>query len=288
MSISKILVPVTGTKRDENALRTAFAAAQPFSAHVVALFVHPDVRDTIPYVGVPLSPQIIQSLVDSAGEIAKAAAKSARSTLASVADEARVRILAAPERSDAVTASYVEKTGLFVDCLERATVLSDLVVFPPIGHGDNPDVHDGFTRILTKTGRPVLLSPDTAPSKIGHKIAVGWDGGMASAHALTGALPYLERAQSVHIVSVRQSHQPFAGIADVTAYLALHGVTAASDIINAGDRGTADVLLEHTSRDGFDLLVMGGYGHSRVLETMVGGITQRMSSQPGVPVFMMH
>jgi nucleotide-binding universal stress UspA family protein len=288
MSISKILVPVTGTKRDSAALRMAFAAARPFNAHVVALFVHPDARETIPYVGVPLSPQVIQNLVDSATEIAKAASKSARATLAAVADEARVRILAGPERGDSVTASYLERTGLFVNRLEEAAILSDLIVFPPIGHGDNPDVHDGFTRLLTKSGRPVLLSPDTPPAAIGRRIAVGWDGGMAAAHALTAALPYLKKADAVHVVSIRRAQQPSGDLDAVQAYLALHGVAAAPDMLDAGSRGTSEVLLEHALRGSYDLLVIGGYGHSRVLETIVGGVTQRIASQPGLPVFMMH
>ncbi len=288
MTISKILVPVTGSKRDGVALRTAFAAARPFNAHVAALFVHPDARETIPYVGVPLSPQVIQDLVDSADEIAKAASKAARSTLAVAADEVRVRILAAPERNDAVTASYTERTGLFVNCLEEAALLSDLIVFPPISHGDNPDVHDGFTRILTKAGRPVLLSPEKPPARIGRKVVLGWDGGMAAAHALTAALPFLKKAEEVHVFSIRRSQQSHADVDAAKAYLALHGIAAVVDIADGGTRAVSDLLLEHALSNGCDLLVMGGYGHSRMLETMVGGVTQRIASQPGLPVFMMH
>ena len=288
MSISKILVPVTGSKRDDVALRTAFAAARPFNAHVAALFVHPDTRETIPYVGVPLSPQVIQDLVDSADEIARAASKAARATLAVVADEANVPILGSPERRDGVTASYAEKSGLFLNRLEEAAILSDLIVFPPIGHGDNPDVHDGFTRILTKSGRPVLLSPEKPPSVVGQKVALGWDGGMAAAHALTAALPYLEKANEVHVLSIGRARQPHGDVEAVKAYLTLHGIAARADVVDGGTRAVSEVLLEHALRNGYDLLVIGGYGHSRMLEAMIGGVTQHIASQPGLPVFMMH
>jgi len=288
MSISKILVPVTGSKRDDVALRTAFAAARPFNAHVAALFVHPDARETIPYVGVPLSPQVIQDLVDSADEIARAASKAARATLAVAADEANVPILGSPERRDGVTVSYAEKSGLFLNRLEEAAILSDLIVFPPIGHGDNPDVHDGFTRILTKSGRPVLLSPEKAPSAIGRKVALGWDGGMVAAHALTAALPYLGKAKEVHVLCVRRAQQPHADVEAVKTYLALHGVIARTDVVEGGTRAVSELLLEHALKGGYDLLVMGGYGHSRMLEAMIGGVTQHIASQPGLPVFMMH
>jgi nucleotide-binding universal stress UspA family protein len=288
MSILKIVVPVTGSKRDSVAFRTAIAAARPFNAHVVALFVHPDVRESIPYVGVPLSPQVIQDLVDAAEQIARAAAKSARTTLAATADEARIRILAAPERSDAVTASYMEKTGHFVNCLKEVALLCDLIVFPPIGHGDNPDVHDGFTRILTKSQRPVLLSPEAAPAQLGRRIAFGWDGGMAAAHALTAGLPYLMKADSVHVLSIRRTHGNAGDIDAVKSYLALHGITAVAHIVDGGAGSCSDLLLQHALKNGCDLLVMGGYGHSRTLETMLGGVTQRIASQSALPVFMMH
>jgi nucleotide-binding universal stress UspA family protein len=288
MSILKIVVPVTGSKRDGVALRTAFAAARPFNAHVAALFVHPDARESIPYVGVPLSPQVIQDVVDSMEQIAIAAAKSARATLAAAADEAQVRILAAPERNGAVTASYAEKTGHFVSCLEEAALLCDLIVFPPIGHGDNPDLHDGFTRILTKSERPVLLSPEAAPAFLGRRIAFGWDGGMAAAHALTAALPYLTKAESVHVLSIRRTHRNTGDIDAVKSYLALHGIAAVADIVEGGVRAGSDLLLQHALQNGCDLLVIGGYGHSRLLETMLGGVTQRIASQPALPVLMMH
>jgi nucleotide-binding universal stress UspA family protein len=197
------------------------------------------------------------------------------------ADEANVPILGSPERRDGVTASYAEKSGLFVNRLEEASILSDLIVFPPIGHGDNPDVHDGFTRILTKSGRPVLLSPEKAPSVMGQKVALGWDGGMAAAHALTAALPYLEKAKEIHILSIRRAQQPHGDVEAVKAYLELHGVTARADVVDGGTRAVSEVQLEHA-------LVMGGYGHSRMLETMLGGVTQHIASQSGLPVFMMH
>jgi hypothetical protein len=98
MSISKIVASVTGSKRD----------------------------------GVPLSPRVIQDVVDSMEQIAIVAAKSARATLVIAADQAGVRILAAPERNGAVTASYVEKTGHFVNCLEEAALLCDSDILPRI------------------------------------------------------------------------------------------------------------------------------------------------------------
>ena len=287
MSFAKIVVPVTGAGRDRYALATAFAAAKPFNAHVVALFVQADPREAVPYGELPLSPDIIQDLIDTAADLKKASSKSARSTLATLASEAEIRIIGVPRRDEAVTVSYEEVTGHLPRALDRAARLCDLVVFPPIRETDDPEIQDGFIRALTKLERPVLLSAEKPPEQIGRKVAVGWDGGIACAHALMSAMPYLENAKAVEILSVQDVAVP--GTADdVGAYLALHGVSCAQRAIPRGERSVAEALLETAAEDGFDMLVAGGYGHSRLMESIFGGVTEHIVSHPKVPVFMMH
>jgi len=287
MSFAKIVVPVTGAGRDRYALATAFAAAKPFNAHVVALFVQADPREAVPYGELPLSPDIIQDLIDTAADLKKASSKSARSTLATLASEAEIRIIGVPRRDEAVTVSYEEVTGHLPRALDRAARLCDLVVFPPIRETDDPEIQDGFIRALTKLERPVLLSAEKPPEQIGRKVAVGWDGGIACAHALMSAMPYLENAKAVEILSVQDVAVP--GTADdVAAYLALHGVSCAQRAIPRGERSVAEALLETAAEDGFDMLVAGGYGHSRLMESIFGGVTEHIVSHPKVPVFMMH
>jgi nucleotide-binding universal stress UspA family protein len=288
MSIAKILVPVTGSTRDETAIRTAFAAARPFSAHVQVLFVHADPRETIPYVGAPLSPQLLQELIDSAAEIAKAAAEAARGALAVAAEDAKVHIIPVPEKNDGVTASYLELTGYLPNVLADVVLLSDLVAFPPVGHGDNPEIHEGLVRLLTKSEKPVLLSPEAAPASLGRRIAVGWDGGLAAAHALGAAIPYLKRAQNVKIFTFGRIKRPQADADAAKTYLALHGIEADLQATGEPQRPIGEILLSEAAKHGCDLLVIGGYGHGRLLEAMFGGTTQRIVSQPKLPVFMMH
>ena len=287
MSISKILVPVTGSRRDGTALRTAFAAARPFDAHVAALFIRADARDSIPYSGLPLSPEVIQSLIESAEEISRASSKAARGALALAADEASVRIIAGPERCEHVTASYSERTGHFSTVLEEAALLCDLIVFPGFSRGDNPDVHDGFTRTLIRTERPVLLSPEAAPDHLGTRIALGWDGGMAAARALSAAFGYLEYAEHINVFCFSPPSRT-VDLNGLKVFLALHGVSAETVVADPAGKPVGELLLESALKNHCDLLVMGGYGHSRALETLFGGVTQHIVSQPRLPVLMVH
>jgi nucleotide-binding universal stress UspA family protein len=288
MSFVKILVPVAGASRDRFALATAFAAAKPFNAHVVAMFVHADPREAVPYGELPLSPDIVQDLIDTAADLEQASSKAARSTLATLAAEAGIRIVAAPQKSDAVTVSYDEMTGHLPKALDCEALLCDLVVFPPIRETDDSEVQDGFIRTLTKLERPVLLSAEKAPDEIGRKVAVGWDGSVACAHALMSALPYLKKAETIELLTVRNGSHPGRGVENAAAYLALHGLSCSQLVLARGERDVAEVLLETAADNGCDMLVAGGYGHSRLMESIFGGVTEHIVSHPKIPVFMMH
>ena len=288
MSFVKILVPVAGAGRDRFALATAFAAAKPFNAHVVALFVHADPREAVPYGGA--SPV--------AGHRAGSDRHGRRSGEGLV--ESRPRHARNPGRgsghphrrraakADAVTVSYDEVTGHLPRALDREALLCDLVVFPPIRETDDSEIQDGFIRALTKLERPVLLSAEKAPEQIGRKVAVGWDGGVACAHALMSALPYLKKAEAIEILTVQNGSHQGRGVESVAAYLALHGLSCSQRMLARGERNVAEVLLETAADNGCDMLVAGGYGHSRLMESIFGGVTEHIVSHPKIPVFMMH
>lgn len=287
MAFVKILVPVAGVARDRFALATALAAAKPFNAHVVALFVHADPRESVPYGELPLSPDIVQDLIDTAADLEKASSKAARATLASMAAEAGLRILSKPERGSTVTLSYEEMREHLPRALDKAARLCDLVVFPPIRETDEPEVQDAFIRTLTKVGRPVLLSAEHCPQSVGKRIAVGWDGSIVSAHALTAALPFLTRAEKIEVLTVQNGALPGNG-KDVAAYLALHGLSCTTTVVPRGEASTAEALVDTAANQGFDLLVCGGYGHSQIVESIFGGVTEHIVSHPMIPVLMMH
>ena len=290
MTIAKILAPITGSKRDANVLATAIAAARPFNAHVSALFVRRDARESVPYAdyGLPLSPEIIQELIDDSEFMAKSASRAARTALATTADKAGIKIIGKMECGDAVTASYHEITGHFRDRVPEAAMLSDLVVFAPVLASDSPDLGETLIATITKCGRPILLSPESPPQKIGRRIAIGWDGGQAAAHALIAAMPFLERAERIELFSVQQSPVRGSRCADAAEYLRLHRLSCAERDIEQGVAGTGEKLLAEAAASGADLLVIGGYGHSRLRETVFGGATVHIISHATMPVLLVH
>ena len=102
------------------------------------------------------------------------------------------------------------------------------------------------------------------------------------------ALPYLEKAETIELLTVQNGVEPGAAWKASAAYLALHGLSSSQRVLARGERNVAEVLLETAAEDGCDMLVVGGYGHSRLMESIFGGVTEHIVSHPMIPVFMMH
>lgn len=288
MSIRRILAPMTGGERDKVVLASAFAAAKPFPAHVVAMFVRPDPAEAMPFFGEGVSAVVVQEIVGVAKEAADKAAESARVALGAAAAASGIAILDKPARTGAVSVSFRETQGSFSSCVARESRLADLIVFGPLAESDNPGLTEAFEETLLESGRPVLLSAQVSPAVLGRNIAVACDGSVASAHAVSAALPYLKHADSIRILTVRSATVQKACIDDMREYLDLHGLSVSDQVVEQGQNPIGRVLLDAALGFGADMLVLGGYGHSRLRQFFGGGVTRHVVSHARLPVFMVH
>jgi len=288
MSIVKILAPLTGGARDSIVLACAFAAAKPFHAHVAALFVRPDATEAVPFFGDGVSATVVQEIAEASKIAADAAIKIARTTFEATAKAAGAVIVEAPAPRADVTASFREVLGSFADQVTLAARLSDLVVFGPLKEGDRPGLTEAFEATLLETGRPVLLSATAAQPTFCKKIALAWNESVASAHAVTAALPFLKCAENVEILCVTRSKDEPIDSSEIKTYLKLQGISPSERIVDAGTRVVGDVLLEEAVKSGAGMLVAGGYGHSRLREMFFSGVTRHVVSHALMPLFLVH
>ncbi len=146
-------------------------------------------------------------------------------------------------------------------------------------------------RVTLSMGRPVLVVPSAGKfESLGSRVLVAWNATRESARATTDALPFLTEADDVQVVSIdpkRPPHGEQTG-ADVAAYLARHGVRAKVVNIVGTHIDVGDELLATAADASRDLIVMGAYGHSRLSELVLGGVTRTMLSSTTVPVLMSH
>ena len=144
---------------------------------------------------------------------------------------------------------------------------------------------------LFESGRPVILVPyiQKGPFKLDN-VMVCWDGSRPAARAIGDAMPLLVKAGGVEIVIVtneRGKQDEIEG-ADMGQHLARHDVKVDVHRIPGGDIDVADALLSHAADSGTDFIVMGGYGHSRFREFVLGGVTHSIFRSMTVPVLMSH
>jgi nucleotide-binding universal stress UspA family protein len=288
MAYVKILAPLTGAARDATVLAAAVAAAQPFNAHIVALFVRPDPVEAMPFFGEGVSGVMAQEIVDAAKEAADKASQDARGAIAVVAGQLGAALTDKPEKRDRVSISLREVDGNFATRVAEASQLSDLVVFGPLKKSDRPGLAEAFEAALLDTGRPVVLTGQTPPTNFARHIAIGWDGSGACARAMLAAMPYLARAEAIELLTVRKPNTECESCDEAREYLSMHGLSCTEKMIDAGNRSIGEVLLEAASQSGAALLVLGGYGHSRLLQMFSTSVTQHVVAHAQLPLFLVH
>jgi nucleotide-binding universal stress UspA family protein len=143
---------------------------------------------------------------------------------------------------------------------------------------------------LFETGRPVLVVPYIQKTGVKlDRVMVCWDGSRSAARAVADAMPLLQRAKTVEVVMAsehgRSDEVPGA---DIAQHLARHGLAVEVKQIVAPHVKTAHVLLSHAADTAADLLVLGGYGHSRLREFVLGGVTRTILQTMTAPALMSH
>jgi nucleotide-binding universal stress UspA family protein len=146
-------------------------------------------------------------------------------------------------------------------------------------------------------GRPVLFVPTTGFSgPLGKRVLVAWKNTREAARAVNDALPLLTQAEQVTVMAVdtpgrattRDDTESKVPCADIALHLARHGVKAEAKRDTTSPESAGERLLDQAQRQGADLIVMGAYGHSRLKEIALGGVTRHMLKHATVPVLMSH
>ena len=151
-----------------------------------------------------------------------------------------------------------------------------------------------ITTTLLSSGRPLLIVPHIgAAATPGQNVLVAWDCGREAARAVADALPLLARARRVHIVSYDADDRGASvdvalSTSRLRGWLQDHGIEARADNLAASDSEIGELLLSQAADRGCDLIVMGGYGHSRLKEFVLGSATRTLLASMTVPVLMSH
>ena len=146
--------------------------------------------------------------------------------------------------------------------------------------------------VIFGSGRPTLVISNARDARVFalDTVVVAWDFSRPAARAVADALPLLEKAKQVYVVTVTNEKAIRTGRSgpELARHLARHGANVVLDIVDAAGRAIGDVLESYVSSRNADLLVMGAYGHSRVREFVLMGATRSMISSPPLPILFSH
>lgn len=286
MAICKILLPLTGTAAGEAALATALTIARRWNAHVLALHVRVDSRDVAPLAGEGLSGAMIEEMMSATEKESSDRAQAVRTMFERFVTRHDVVVQDSHPNSDHATASFASVTGREEDIVAQQARLADLTVVPHPDAGEDVSSSDALHAVLFDSGRPVLISPQKPPAGIGTRVGIAWNGTAESASSVMAAMPWMQRADGVAILSADGYQRRGPGAPDLQAYLALHGVHAQTITFRPVNGTVGAGLLSAAAEFGCDLLSMGAYSHSRLRQLILGGVTRHVLENSALPVMM--
>lgn len=275
--IKDVVVNLAGGQPQDFASDYAISLAAAFDAHIAGVgFVHEPVIPGSMLGGVP------PDLIDVQREENVRAAK-----------EAIARFEAAAKAAGLSAESRMVETSVAgaADLFGRIARRFDIAVVGQARHEQGPAEELLIEGALFGSGRPVIVVPYAQKRELKlDRIIICWDGSRPAARAIGDALPFLKRAKAIEIVVVTGERDKSGQItgANMRRHLGRHGIDVEIKHIANGGAGAQNAIRSHAVASGADFMVLGGYGHSRLREFILGGVTRSILRSMPVPVLMSH
>jgi nucleotide-binding universal stress UspA family protein len=277
MTFKSILVHVDTTRRCAQRVAYATALAQKHDAHVIGL----SVVSSYPLPALAMG-EMTASLIESQMQQAVADADEAEKKFGEAMKDSGLNY--ETRRFEGEIADAVAINARYAD----VTVVGQAAA-------DEEDMSAAdflAEQIVLAAGRPILVVPYAGKfDTTGSNVLVAWNASREATRAVNDALPILQLADKVTVLSVNPEDTGGHGdipSADISLHLARHGVKVEASQTVAHDIDAGNAILSRASDVGADLVVMGAYGHSRLREIVLGGVTQTLLSHMTVPVLMSH
>lgn len=275
--IKDIVVNLTPGTENDPARRYAISLAEAFDAHVTGVAFAYD----------PAWPPSITDMVG--GDIVSSLIEETRAKARKVAEsfEAAAAVSNLSVQTLTPEASLASAAETFAN-LARTY---DLVVLKQSESDEDVTSQTLIEAALFNSGRPVLIVPYIQKDGFSIKrVLVCWDGSRAAARAVADSLPLIARANNVQVLTVvtgKFDENDVSG-ADIAEHLARYKLRTELARLPAADIDVASAILSHATDVNADLIVMGGFAHSRLRELVLGGATRSILQSMTVPTLMSH
>lgn len=289
MTIRTIFAPIAFEETAAVVVDAALTLAKALHGHVMASHVRQRFEYYPPIAYYPMPFDVSASASEAQSEAASAFARSLRAVFEERCDAAGAHIVPLSEalKQNGVTASWTDTTGMPPTEYGRAARVADLSVIALPSSSAQLETNL-FESLLMESGAPVLLVPRDGLGASPKRILIAWDGSLEAARALRAARPFISDKAEATVMTI--GHEDF-GTPDVEAargWVERSGGRANDKTIDWPKGPIAERILNQAEAANADLVVLGGYSHSRMHEALLGGVTRHMIEHADRAVLMMH
>ena len=284
-----IVLPCTGGATDTPVFATALAVARRFGSHLAVLHVRPDLRQQFAALAAA-EVGAVSGVGDALERMERDADRhehAAEKLWRELWQHEAIPVREGPP-FDGVSTEWIAEVGGLADWVAQHGRIADLIVAAR-PHKSGGTAMDVLEAALMNTGRPVLIAPPVAPASVGRIVTIAWKDTREAAGAVSAALPFIAQAERVIILTIDEDDDADDRSPErLQDVLRWHNPNVLLHRLVRDHGSTAEVLLRAATQAGSDLLVTGGYSHTRLREAMFGGFTRHVLEHADLPVLMVH
>jgi nucleotide-binding universal stress UspA family protein len=287
MTMRTILVHLEEQPGLASVLTTALLAARRFGAHISGLHVRPGMPRLVPVAPegafIPAT-EIVEDLERADRELSRRL----RDSFESFMRERGVTVGRGALAGEEPVADWQEEVSPGTEMLGSIGRVFDLIVVGrPVAGAATPSM-SALETALFESGRPILIAPPATPASLGSNVVIAWNGSTETARTIAMAMPFLEQAEQVLVVSVEEGMVPGPSAQQVAQGLVRNHIPARSRHVQALGRAVGAAILAEAAEAGSDLLLKGAYTHSRLRQMIFGGATSHILGAAELAVIMAH
>ncbi len=288
MGYKSILVPLEESEALTSVLATTFLVARQFESYIEGLCVRPSLAGAIA-VGFEGGVAALAGTEEQFEQEQETRTRRLQEQFDGFVRDNALSVAANAETAG-LCARWVEDEAPGIGVFGQRGRVFDLIVVGRPTPGVLTPAMNTLETVLFESGRPVLIAPPAAPQSIARNVVVAWNGSTETARAVAFAIPFLQSAERVTVLTVEGAVTPGPSGSEVVDSLRRHGVTAdAADAMGKRSPAAAGaVMLEEAAKLGADLLIKGGYTQSRLRQMIFGGATNHILNEAQIPVLMAH
>lgn len=287
MTMKTLLVPIEESEGLDSILETALLTAKIFGSYIEGLYYQPTAASAMVVAGeglVVTTPELVESVEQQDRDRREQVHKHFEEFMKAKGVPIGPPVL--PQNSP--RANWIEEESPNSEIVGSRSRVFDLTVVARPKKGANIAAMSILEAALFEGGKPILIAPPVAPTKLDEHLAIAWNGSTETARTIAFSMPFINRAKKVTIITIEDFGVPGPGAAELARQMERNGIEIETDTkhVDRSKESPGKVFLDEAKEIGADLLIKGAYTQSRIRQMIFGGATDYILWNSEIPVLM--